>query len=84
AIRRATTLPIIFDSGVEGGLDILRAVASGADFVMMGRAWHYALAAIGPDGPDHLAHILREDLKSCMGQLGARNLKSLPKPFDLG
>ncbi|MEO0401336.1 MAG: alpha-hydroxy acid oxidase [Pseudomonadota bacterium] len=84
AIRRATTLPIIFDSGVEGGLDILRAMASGADFVMMGRAWHYALAAIGPDGPDHLAHILREDLKSCMGQLGARNLKSLPKPFDLG
>ncbi len=82
-IRRATTLPIIFDSGVEGGLDILRAMASGADFIMMGRAWHYALAALGPKGIDHLAHILREDLKSCMGQIGAKTLADLPKPFRL-
>lgn len=83
AIRRATSLPIIFDSGVESGLDILRALASGADFVMLGRAWHYALAAIGPDGPDHLAHILTEDLAANMGQLGARSLRDLPKPFKL-
>lgn len=81
AIRRATKLPLIFDSGVEGGLDILRAMASGADFVMLGRAWHYALAALGPDGIDHLVHILREDLKANMGQLGARTLRDLPKPF---
>jgi L-lactate dehydrogenase (cytochrome) len=43
-IRPATDLPLIFDSGIEGGLDILRALALGADFVMLGRAWHYALA----------------------------------------
>lgn len=83
AIRRATTLPVIFDSGVEGGLDILRAFASGADFVMLGRAWHYALAALGAQGPDHLARILRADLASCMGQLGARSLRDLPAPFKL-
>ncbi|WP_415920980.1 alpha-hydroxy acid oxidase [Tateyamaria sp. SN6-1] len=83
AIRRATSLPILFDSGVEGGLDILRALASGADFVMMGRAWHYALGALGDAGPDHLAHILTEDLKANMGQLGARDLAGLPAPFQL-
>ena len=83
AIRRATRLPIIFDSGIEGGLDILRAMASGADFVMLGRAWHYALAALGEKGPDHLAHLLRADLISNMGQLGARSLHDLPKPFRL-
>lgn len=83
AIRRATQLPIIFDSGIEGGLDILRAMASGADFVMLGRAWHYALGALGAQGPQHLAHILREDLKSCMGQLGTRTLQDLPEPFRL-
>ncbi|WP_420014078.1 alpha-hydroxy acid oxidase [Tateyamaria sp.] len=83
AIRRATNLPIIFDSGVQGGLDILRAMASGADFVMLGRAWHYALAALGPEGPEHLAHILKADLEANMGQLGARTFADLPKPFTL-
>lgn len=70
AIRTATSLPLILDGGVEGGLDILRAVALGADFVMMGRAWHYALAALGRDGPAHLAAILKADLEANMGQLG--------------
>ncbi|WP_299687364.1 alpha-hydroxy acid oxidase [uncultured Tateyamaria sp.] len=83
AIRTATTLPILFDSGVEGGLDILRAFASGADFVMMGRAWHYAIAALGARGPDHLAHILSEDLRANMGQLGAHDLTALGTPFAL-
>jgi L-lactate dehydrogenase (cytochrome) len=83
AIRRATSLPIIFDSGVQGGLDILRAMASGADFVMLGRAWHYALAALGPEGPDHLAHILKADMAANMGQLGTPTLRDLPKPFTL-
>ena len=73
-VRAATPLPLILDGGVEGGLDILRAIALGADFVMMGRAWHYALAALGAGGPAHLAHILREDLKANMGQLGLSDL----------
>ena len=74
AIRAATTLPIVFDGGIEGGLDILRAIALGADFVMMGRGWHYALAALGPRGPAHLAAILKADLEANMGQLGLRTL----------
>jgi L-lactate dehydrogenase (cytochrome) len=39
--------PLIFDSGVTGGLDILRARALGADMVAMGRAFLYALGAFG-------------------------------------
>ena len=73
-IRAATDLPIIADSGVEGGLDILRMIALGADFVMLGRAWHYALGALGTDGPAHLTDLLRKDLASNMGQIGARTL----------
>ena len=69
-IRSVTDLPLILDGGVSGGLDILRAMAFGADFVMLGRAWHYALAALGPRGPEHLQHILRADLEANMGQLG--------------
>ena len=82
-VRAATDLPIIFDSGIEGGLDILRALSLGADFVMLGRAFHYALAALGPEGIDHLVDILTQDLIANMGQLGARDLKSLPAPFIL-
>ncbi len=67
-------VPIIFDSGIEGGLDILRAIALGADFVMLGRGFHYALAALGSDGANHLIRLLREDLRSNMGQLGIAEL----------
>ncbi len=77
-IRAACQLPIIFDSGIEGGLDILRALALGADFVMLGRAFHYALGALGPKGIDHLIDILAKDMASNMGQIGARTLSQLP------
>ncbi|SFR35800.1 L-lactate dehydrogenase (cytochrome) [Yoonia tamlensis] len=77
AIRAATTLPLIFDSGVEGGLDILRAISLGADFVMLGRAFHYGLAALGEAGAAHVVDILRQDMISNMGQLGAHHLADL-------
>ena len=82
-IRAATELPIIFDSGIEGGLDIIRALALGADFVMMGRAWHFALGALGAEGPAHLVDILTKDLQANMGQLGTRTLRDLPIPIRL-
>ena len=41
-----------------------------ADFVMMGRAWHYAMAALGPRGIAHFAGIVKNDLIANMGQLG--------------
>ncbi len=82
-IRAATKLPLIFDSGVEGGLDILRALALGADFVMLGRAFHFALAALGPQGIDHLIDILAKDMAANMSQLGARSLAHLPPTIPL-
>ena len=80
AFRSATDLPLIFDSGIESGLDILRAFALGANFVMLGRAWHYALGALGADGPAHLINLLTRDLEANMGQLGARDMRSVPAP----
>lgn len=76
-VRAATTLPLIFDSGIEGGLDIIRAIALGADFVMLGRPWHYALGALGEAGPAHLTDMLTKDMASNMGQLGTKTLKDL-------
>ena len=74
AIRQACSLPLIFDGGVSGALDILRARALGADFVMLGAAWHFALAALGTRGPAHLINMLRKDLHANMGQLGLHTL----------
>ena len=78
-IRKAVgpSYPLIFDSGIEGGLDILRAIASGADFVMLGRAFHYGLGAFGAKGAAHVVDILRADLVSNMGQTGARRLSHI-------
>ena len=62
--------PLIYDSGVRSGVDVLRALAVGADFVMMGRAFHYGLAAFGAKGAAHAAHIISEEMLSAMGQMG--------------
>lgn len=73
-VRAVTDRPLIVDSGFETGLDILRALALGANFVMMGRGFHFALAALGERGPAHLVDILTQDLKANMGQLGLADL----------
>jgi len=78
AIRAETTLPIIVDSGVESGLDVLRMLALGADFVMLGRAFHYGLGALGEPGAAHALDILRQDMIANMGQIGTRRLADLP------
>lgn len=83
AVRAATTLPLLFDSGVESGLDILRALCLGADFVMLGRAFHFALGALGAKGVDHLIDVLTKDLCANMGQLGLSDLHTLPQPIEL-
>jgi L-lactate dehydrogenase (cytochrome) len=75
-IRKAVgdSFPLIFDSGVEGGLDILRAIALGANFVMLGRAFHYALAALGKKGFEQMAFILSDDINTNMYQMGIEEL----------
>ncbi len=79
AIRAAVgpDYPVIFDSGVTSGLDVLRALALGSDFVMLGRAFHYGLAALGPIGAAHVLHILKADMMSCMAQIGAASFADL-------
>jgi L-lactate dehydrogenase (cytochrome) len=70
-------VPLIYDSGVAWGLDIMRALAKGADFVMIGRAFQYAVAAFRAKGIDHLVHILKADITANMSQLGVEQLDQL-------
>ena len=68
---------IIFDSGVRNGLDVLRALALGADYVMLGRAWIYGIAALGRQGGQHVFDILEAELINCMHQLGVRTIEEI-------
>ena len=68
---------ILFDSGVRSGLDIMRALSLGADFVLLGRAFVYGVAALGEIGGHHVTEILIDDLKNNMIQLGIENLNDL-------
>lgn len=62
--------PLIADGGVRSGTDVLRLIARGADFVMLGRAFHNGMAAFGPRGIDHVFNILRAGLIADLHQLG--------------
>ena len=70
---------LILDSGVRNGLDIMRAIYLGADFVFAGRPFFYGVAALGQNGGDHAAHIFIDDLKINMVQLGAANIQEIRK-----
>lgn len=70
-------VPILVDSGPRTGLDIARMLALGADFVMLGRAFVFAVAALGHQGGDHATHILREELRCAMAQIGAKRVTDL-------
>jgi L-lactate dehydrogenase (cytochrome) len=70
-------MAVVFDSGLRGGLDIARALALGADFCLLGRAFMYGVAALGARGGDHTAELLIDDLKNVMAQLGCRSLREL-------
>jgi L-lactate dehydrogenase (cytochrome) len=62
--------PLIYDGAVTSGLDILRAIALGADFVMLGRPWLWGVASFGAKGAAHVSRILTEDMTSGMVQMG--------------
>ncbi len=69
---------LIADGGVRTGLDICRMLSLGADFVMMGRPFYYAIAAMGPKGADHIMKLFKAEMQCVMGQLGCSTLAELP------
>jgi len=65
---------VLVDGGVRSGLDVFRMIASGAEGVLLGRMWVYALAAGGQAGVARMLELLREDLRVAMALTGARTI----------
>lgn len=72
--RRAT---LLVDGGIRTGLDVLRMIALGADAVMIGRPWVYALAAGGATGVEKLIDTMAAELRIAMALTGCRSLADI-------
>ena len=70
---------VLFDSGIRSGLDIARAITLGARGTFAGRAFLLGLGALGERGAAYVAGLLKEELETAMGQLGAASLGALPQ-----
>ena len=68
---------IVVDGGFRRGSDVLKAIALGADGVMIGRPTLYGLAAGGQPGVAHALQILRSEMERVMMLLGCRTLGDL-------
>jgi 4-hydroxymandelate oxidase len=70
-------VPLLFDSGIRSGADIFKAIALGADAVLIGRLQFYALAVAGALGVAHMLRLLREELEVCMAMAGCASLADI-------
>jgi L-lactate dehydrogenase (cytochrome) len=76
-------MTVLLDGGVRSGLDVLRALALGADGVLLGRAWAYALAARGEAGVSQMLAILKEELEVAMALSGQSDVRALDSDLAL-
>ena len=74
-------MPVLFDSGIRRGTDILKAMAMGASAICLGRPYLWGLGAFGQPGVERVLDIMRTELTAGMQQLGVRSLKDLNSNF---
>ncbi|WP_072281548.1 alpha-hydroxy acid oxidase [Rappaport israeli] len=68
---------IMMDSGMRTGPDIARALAAGAEFVFLGRPFMYGTGALGSEGGDQVAAILKREFQQVMEQLNCPTVNDL-------
>ena len=71
-------VPVLLDSGVRTGADVLLALALGADAVVIGRLAAYGLAAAGETGVRRTIKLLAQELRTLMILAGIPDITSIP------
>ena len=69
-----SNFPLIFDSGIRSGSDIVRALAFGADYAMIGRPVMYAMGADGKKGLRRIVEIIKEEVSTTLGLVGLNDI----------
>ena len=70
-------IEVMFDGGIRTGQDILKATALGAKGCMIGRAFLYALGAMGEQGVTTMLEILRKELDVSMALTGTKDIREV-------
>jgi (S)-2-hydroxy-acid oxidase len=74
-------IPILFDGGVRHGSDIFKALALGADLVLVGRPVLWGMSYDGQDGVELVANVLERELSRTMALAGTRDIQSINSSF---
>jgi len=72
-------ITILADSGIRTGLDVVRMIALGADSVLLGRAFVYALAAAGEAGVVNLLELIEKEMRVAMTLTGAKTIGDISR-----
>lgn len=72
-------VPIILDSGVRFGSDVVKALALGADMVCLGRPILWGLAVNGQEGVEDVLKLIRLELENTMALCGIPKIKDISR-----
>jgi L-lactate dehydrogenase (cytochrome) len=70
---------LLVDSGVRSGLDVVRMLALGAQGVLLGRAYIYALATAGEAGVTNLLGLIEKEMRTAMALTGVRSIAQIDR-----
>jgi 4-hydroxymandelate oxidase len=79
AEKIAGRIPILMDSGIRRGTDVLKALASGATAVLLGRSILYGLGVGGAEGVKHVIEILRAEFEAAMALTGRTSISAIDR-----
>lgn len=75
----AGRIPVILDGGIMRGSDVFKALALGADLVLIGRPVLWGLALDGQRGVENVSNILERELSRTMALSGVTSIKEIDK-----